>query len=923
MSYLGQSRESGESSVRRRGDQLLKLLKPRKLWSKLQESYQLWCHRHAWLAFPYPPAHAKPQAAGKAPPDFRAQDRAWAMPASTHHRPRLRMRPRRMHLVRTGRGIGLEALEPRLLLSADLSYTAMGSGDFTLRLDEVDGVATVRLVDSADAQVIFASAALADIDGSSGAGVRVVSSDYDVRLTLDASLLTVDVAGGIEFLGGAGDDSLFGAAVDSLWTLTGDGIGTLGDGLTDYLRFSALDHLIGAADNQDTFRVQAGGALSGTMDGGAGGFDTMLLDGGHFQNVSYGASGPQSGYVDRDGQRLNYEGLEPIVDNSTADNVSLSTNQLNDSLPVPLPDNLADEATLTDNGDGTLSFASVSAIPTFESIRFNKPVQTLTIRLGGDPGLPLFNQDTLTVTGVDLGTATLTIDGEDGRDAVVFNGNVSAGAITVLAESIDVNGSLSVAGDLVLTASASGDGTVPLASQYLGFYLANDASALIDLSGATVSAGGAITLSATATANVIADPADLGPVAVAGVAAVPKAQIVVNSAVLSAASLSASANVSATVNVVDAADASDNSATLDAAVSIVYLETVSSVHLGGSTSVQVSGAVSLAATTVASVTSAADGTQGQAGATLGLTIVDLSTEALVQDSASIGALAGDAPDSITISAALGSAISTSATSTAGGASDGGGSNQSEQRLQDPNQDSNTSDQAATSGGGINFAGAVAMSFYDASTTAAITSTGSIATGGALALTAASTESLSTTADGRNTGAGNTGVGVAVAFGLTNSHTTASIGGASVNAGSVSLGATLAAGNSYTISATSGAGDASEFGLAGSLAIQVLSTTVQAEVLSSATLTLGDTSDLSLSASSTTAATTSALPGDSGAAGLGIGASVAVNVIDHSTRAELAGAVDGGHDVTLAASGTHTSATTAQAGGKGNGLRRGG
>src|SRR5678815_1418205 len=55
-----------------------------------------------------------------------------------------------------------EPLEPRLLLSADLSYTATGNGDLTLRVADVGGVSTLQLVDSNDPSILLASESMSD-----------------------------------------------------------------------------------------------------------------------------------------------------------------------------------------------------------------------------------------------------------------------------------------------------------------------------------------------------------------------------------------------------------------------------------------------------------------------------------------------------------------------------------------------------------------------------------------------------------------------------------------------------------------------------------------------------------------------------------------------------------------------------------------
>ena len=221
-----------------------------------------------------------------------------------------------------------EPLEPRLLLSADLSYTAAGSGDLTLRVADVGGVSTLQLVDSNDPSIVLASESMSDASGAS-----VDANGFDVTLHIDDSLDDVegeivfaggdgvsalvgpgrasiwDIAGngvgkvgnvtftGIDrLIGGAADDTLFGPAPDTVWNVTGDGKGKVAG-----MEFAGFENLKGAADNEDTFVFEEDGKISGLVDGGADGFDAMVLDGGTFETVVFSATGPQSGTIDRDG----------------------------------------------------------------------------------------------------------------------------------------------------------------------------------------------------------------------------------------------------------------------------------------------------------------------------------------------------------------------------------------------------------------------------------------------------------------------------------------------------------------------------------------------------------------------------------------------------------------------------------------------
>jgi len=129
---------------------------------------------------------------------------------------------------RRRRVLQFEPLEPRLLLSADISYTAAAPGDLTLRVDNDAGVETVRVVDSTDPNVVLAAEALANIDGSSGFGARIDANGYDVTLNIDASAEAADISGGIVFDGGTGNSTLAGTDLASTWTLTGSGSGGVG-----------------------------------------------------------------------------------------------------------------------------------------------------------------------------------------------------------------------------------------------------------------------------------------------------------------------------------------------------------------------------------------------------------------------------------------------------------------------------------------------------------------------------------------------------------------------------------------------------------------------------------------------------------------------------------------------------------------------
>src|SRR5207247_4372117 len=140
----------------------------------------------------------------------------------------------------------------------------------------------------------------------------------------------------------------------------------------------------------------------------------------------------------------------------------------------------------------------------------------------------------------------------------------------------------------------------------------------------------------------------------------------------------------------------------------------------------------------------------------------------------------------------------------------------------------------------------------------------------------------------------------------------------------SVGATIEAlmGSTHDLgaSATSGAGGGS-VGVAGSVAIDIENIETTARLAGILTAGTGAGADVSITATSHATSDTKALPeestgGVSGASSVGVGASVAVAIVDDTTTAELTGTLNGGRNLVLYATTTHLETTTAKTGAAG-------
>ncbi len=190
--------------------------------------------------------------------------------------------------LRSTKRLLFESLEQRMVLAADFVFDATNdqrSGfQFTLGSDGTH----IELTDTSTGAIVMEQS-LADNSGS----IVIKGTRQAESLRIDSSLPnTITVL----FVGGDGVDSLIGPQSDSDWKITGDNTGTL----NGRVQFVGVENLVGAVDNKDEFRFSVSGKLSGKIDGGARGFDTLVVEGSHSVGRMT-ATGPHSGTVSLDG----------------------------------------------------------------------------------------------------------------------------------------------------------------------------------------------------------------------------------------------------------------------------------------------------------------------------------------------------------------------------------------------------------------------------------------------------------------------------------------------------------------------------------------------------------------------------------------------------------------------------------------------
>ncbi len=218
---------------------------------------------------------------------------------------------------------------------------------------------------------------------------------------------------------------------------------TPGGGTVVGIDFAGFSTLVGAATSNDTFVVRTGGSI-GTVDGGAGGLDSLELhpDGGEVYSIP---SASDSGTITFEGSTIMYTGLEPILVDGAQDVVVTTTT----------PDDIVD---VSQDGDGNILV--VSTLLSMENVTVTSTTLRLLEILAAAPGVTIRVSGNLLLPGVTLRivAAYIVINGVtiDLRDAD-GNGNLvlAAGTPDDATARLTVTDAELYAGDIELSATAA------------------------------------------------------------------------------------------------------------------------------------------------------------------------------------------------------------------------------------------------------------------------------------------------------------------------------------------------------------------------------------------------------------------------------------------------------------------------------------
>src|SRR5579862_9327040 len=718
-------------------------------------------------------------------------------PPRRHVAPRARRKSRRDFM--------LEPLEPRLLMSADLSYTGTNHA-FTLSASG----SVLNLVDNANASN-FVSVDVSALGTNPTVTIQRGDSNDSSGDTLDVNLDTS-------------------SALNST-------IQSHGGSLT--LAFTSTDQ---AADKINIDGTNPGGANPG-------------------EDIGYNLSVTSDSKIASSGAA------------TVAGNLSITSE---DDLSVT---GSVDSAVIADANTGiTLSNANLTTTGTGNSITLDahsKLAVSAPSLTGG--------------SATDVGNSTIQgiLDSNLGS---VNEDNLSV-VISFDSAKIDINGGtmLNAAGDLNISSTVDGKLAASAVSNVVTAAVtvgSADPEIMIDGSGTSLTAGGAITAAATTNLSV---------------------------------------STTAKPNLLAKADP-----TADGGVAVTVFDSQALLDVSGSASVDATGATSLTANNTLGATTFGNASGVGAGAGVAVSVVYGDTTASVNG----GTVDGS---SVTLASTSTRTITTVASSSVGGSSaSGGGTNPSEMTLKSNN--ASTADNTSTGDNSVSIAGAVAVNVDTGTTSSYITNRTIDATGaggdtaGVVVMTTP-VDVVFVTGSGASTGSTSDSVGVGVAIDVADRSNLAYVSGTTtITTGSLTIlvgaldstGAPSASSlgqSTFSVEAISGIGAPSSVGVAGSLAVNVVLTNNKAYIDNGAKLTLDGSPDVAIEADSNIIDNATAMPtGESGSdsSSVGVGISIAFSYGQDTTAAYIDdnAAIGGANGLTLTTNSTHLTATQATGGGKG-------
>jgi len=269
-----------------------------------------------------------------------------------------------------------EAVEPRILLSADpFSHSVSASNsELTLRIDDTSNPQNIEIINS-NSGAVLGSQAISDTSE-----VSILGSSADDNLTIDASFIEHAGEIAVIFDGAEGEDTIAGPALTTNWLITGENSGSAAD---NRIRFSDVESIEGAFDNSDSFDFNENGSLTGSVDGGVAGLDTIRYQDDSGKSILLNVSSEGAHQANFDERSLNYQNMEPLEVGS-ANSLHLWGSSGDDILTLEYDDDTGKMVLHggSDSRNSLFSSSSNGSIFTFDAKDFSNI--TLHAGLGSD-----------------------------------------------------------------------------------------------------------------------------------------------------------------------------------------------------------------------------------------------------------------------------------------------------------------------------------------------------------------------------------------------------------------------------------------------------------------------------------------------------------------------------------------------------------